>query len=469
MEGHLRKLLTDYGKVSVIWFDALVNHAKYDPQRFHKLVHDLSPDTLINDRLGDGYDHITPEQFIPKAGVPVKSHKPPSSIAKDSEDFFRLVIGMFKLPGLRGWLRKQMQRYGGGSLELTPVPQTPYPSPQDFQPWETCMTMGNSWGYNPHETDWKAPAKLVRNLVEVVSRGGNYLLNVGPTDKGTFPPEAVERLRYVGEWMKKNSAGIFGSTYTPLQGQTWGRVTRKGNTLYLHVFDYPADQKLVIPDFPFLASSAKLLSGKSLAYKMGPNRLEITLPTQAPDKDVSVIAVDFVDTQNKLAEYSPVKETRLRVWQYIKKQIAINFTANTLINGLLALGTYAGNPARVPYVSAAVDMLITGFIIGFLIAWIQVPAARNELLKGNIMKPARKVFGAPLPKPGTLAGLWLGILITIFFAGVLTDGLMFLLARSGFSNWAYIVFKALFTGAAASVTVILSVLSATREAQKGKK
>ena len=72
MESHIRLLLTDYGEVSVLWFDGLVNHAKYDPTRFHQLVHDLSPKTLINDRLGAGYDFITPEQFIPKAGIPVK-------------------------------------------------------------------------------------------------------------------------------------------------------------------------------------------------------------------------------------------------------------------------------------------------------------------------------------------------------------------------------------------------------------
>jgi alpha-L-fucosidase len=85
MDSHLRKLLTDYGKVSVIWFDGLVNHAKYDPPHFHRLIHELSPETLINDRLGDDYDFITPEQFIPMAGIPVRTGKPPAANGPSGE------------------------------------------------------------------------------------------------------------------------------------------------------------------------------------------------------------------------------------------------------------------------------------------------------------------------------------------------------------------------------------------------
>ena len=106
------------------------------------------------------------------------------------------------------------------------------------------MTMGQSWAYNPNETDWKSPGQLVRNLVEVVSRGGNYLLNVGPTAQGVFPTEAVERLEHIGEWMDQNNEAIYGSTYTPLQGSAWGQATRKGDKVYLHVFDWPAETKL---------------------------------------------------------------------------------------------------------------------------------------------------------------------------------------------------------------------------------
>ncbi len=83
-----------------------------------------------------------------------------------------MILFLMKIPGIRGWLIKQLNKYADGILELTPVLQEAYPTPERFQPWETCMTMGQSWAYNPDETDWKAPGQLVRNLLDVVSRGG---------------------------------------------------------------------------------------------------------------------------------------------------------------------------------------------------------------------------------------------------------------------------------------------------------
>ncbi len=163
-------------------------------------------------------------------------------------------------------MRKLMHKYSDGTLELTPVHKEPHPSPEHFQPWETCMTMGQTWAYNPKETDWKAPGTLVRNLVNVVSRGGNYLLNAGPTAQGTFPPEAVERLKYIGRWMKRYNQAIYGTTYTPLQGQPWGQATRKGDKLYLHVFAWPADGKLAVDPFPGQAKAVELLGGEALAF-----------------------------------------------------------------------------------------------------------------------------------------------------------------------------------------------------------
>ena len=156
MESHIRKLLTRLRRGGVIWFDGLSNHGKYDPQRFHKLIHELSPNTLINDRLGDGYDFITPEQFIPKKGIPARTGKPPRH--RSGRGWFLPTVSFLStVPIMRGWLRKQMQKYGDGTLELTPVQKEPYPSPEHFQPWETCMTMGQSWAYNPRKRTGKRP------------------------------------------------------------------------------------------------------------------------------------------------------------------------------------------------------------------------------------------------------------------------------------------------------------------------
>ena len=290
MESHLRKLLTGYGDVSIIWFDGLVNHQKYDPPRFHRLIHELSPQTLINDRLGDDYDFITPEQFIPRKGIPVRTGKPPAS-NQGGEGLFRSMPALIKTPILGRWLRTQLGKYADGELELTQIPQEVFPDAQHFQPWETCMTMGQSWGYNPNETRWKGPQQLVRNLVDVVSAGGNYLLNVGPAADGTFPPQAIERLQYVGKWLKRNAPAIYGTSYArPMTGFP-GKVTCKDGCFYLHLAEWPASRLIQIEDFPGPVASVSLLSGEELSFLEEAGELSISLPDQAPDEALSVIAV----------------------------------------------------------------------------------------------------------------------------------------------------------------------------------
>ena len=134
----------------------------------------------------------------------------------------------------------------------------------------------------------------------MVSRGGNYLLNVGPTAGGTFPPEAIERLHHIGRWMKTYDTSIYGATYTPLQGQAWGQATRKGDKLHLHIFDWPADGKLVVENFPGQARSVSLLAGGPLPFTRDGSRLEITLPAQAPDPDASVLEVAIDPSRKRL-------------------------------------------------------------------------------------------------------------------------------------------------------------------------
>jgi alpha-L-fucosidase len=333
MESHIHKLLTGYGEVSILWFDGLANHGKYDPQRFHRLIRTLSPGTLINDRLGDDYDFITPEQFIPKEGIPIKTGKPPSGMDPGGDVLFKTVTFLFKVPGINSAIRKQMQKYQGGTLTLTPVLQAVYPSPENFQPWETCMTMGKTWGYNPQETDWKDPKTLVQNLVEVVSRGGNYLLNIGPTDRGTFPKPALDRLHEIGEWLSVNAEAIYGSTYPPLASAEWGRATRKGNKLYLHIFDWPSHNQLLLDPFPFTAQAVNQMAGGALEFSQSGSRLTIQLPSESPGSLVPVVVVEFEDKQRKLTDYSPVKDTRLAPSQYLKAQNWANAWINSLLNG----------------------------------------------------------------------------------------------------------------------------------------
>jgi len=466
MESHIRKLLTDYGEVSILWFDGLFNHGKYDPSRFHNLIHDLSPNTLINDRLGDGYDFITPEQFIPKQGIPTRTGKPPGGMDPGGDGFIKTILFLMKIPGIKGWLKKQLDKYADGSLELTPVLQTPYPSPYDFQPWETCMTMGQSWAHNPNETNWKTPRQLVRNLVKVVSRGGNYLLNVGPTALGTFPDEAVERLQHIGKWMKQNGKAIYGAAYTPIYETGWGQVTRIDNQVFLYVFDWPENEHLMLEKFPGRVGSVSLLTGGKLEFTQNDGDLIITLPAQAPDPDVSVIEVSLSGSEHAWTTYSPAPVTKTEPKTYLKTQVIASGVINAFLNGLIAFFTYRSR-GEIPYAEAAIDILITVAIITFLVAWIGVPSARNELTKGNLYTSS---FRFPkLPQGSAMRAFIIMLVCVVFFGGLFLDGSIYLFNPAGFSNWAYIVFKTIYTGLSGALGTWLAVVSVLADRNRKNK
>jgi alpha-L-fucosidase len=281
MESHLRTLLTRYGPVAIIWFDWLFGVAQYDPLRFHKLVHELSPRTLINDRLGPGGDYVTPEQFFPD-GIPIKRKNPPSEVPPETVEVLDVLSKI--LP--QKWLLALIL-----FLAKSRYPTALHPSPQEFQLWETCMTMNDSWSCNPADTNFKSTEKLIRTLVEVASRGGNFLLDVGPTGEGTFPPEAVERLRGIGEWMQLNGEAIHKTTYGPLQGLPFGRTTARDGTVYLHLFGRPVG-RLELSGFPGQVASISLLAeGRTCAFEQWGDRLTIDLPASAWPAIVPVLAI----------------------------------------------------------------------------------------------------------------------------------------------------------------------------------
>jgi alpha-L-fucosidase len=178
----------------------------------------------------------------------------------------------------------------------TPEQRIPKESELDGKDWETCMTMNNTWGYKKNDHEWKSAEVMIRNLVDIASKGGNYLMNVGPKDDGTIPMESIARLQQVGAWMKVNGEAIYGTKASPFAAVSWGRITKKeqkDNTiLYLSVFNWPADKKLVVPGLTQAVTSATLLAGgKKLATAASKEGLVITLPEQAPDKMATVIKV----------------------------------------------------------------------------------------------------------------------------------------------------------------------------------
>jgi len=257
MELQLTELLTRYGKVAILWFDGLDKQEKYNGRRYHKLIHELQPATLINNRIGLPGDYDTPEQFVPE-WVP--------TLSSGAE-----LIGT--VPPVK-------------STASAAVPRA-----EDFRPWETCMTINDTWAYNQHDRNFKSSTQLIRTLVEVASKGGNLLLNVGPTPGGNIQPEFQERLLALGEWLKLNGEAIYGTTYGPWQNLPFGKSTAKGKTIYLHVFDWPKGS-LEFDTGDRRVTGVKLLATKEpMRFTQSGSRLTISVPSEPPDARVSVLAL----------------------------------------------------------------------------------------------------------------------------------------------------------------------------------
>jgi alpha-L-fucosidase len=218
--------------------------------------------------------------------------------------------------------------------------------------WESCMTMNSHWGWNEADRAWKSTNELVRNLIDIASKGGNYLLNIGPRADGTFPPEAVERLAEIGAWMKKNGEAITGTTASVFDSLPFGRCTvRNGELnvmklpttphllgqptrLYLHVFDWPAARELVLPGLSNPTKRAFLLAnpGEPLAVRRAGTHVHVALPERAPDPIASVVVLELEGTE------APV----------VYKTPTITAEASEFVTGLDVLAT-ANPPLEVRY------------------------------------------------------------------------------------------------------------------------
>jgi alpha-L-fucosidase len=195
----------------------------------------------------------------------------------------------------------QNSRLGGGVLgDFRTSEQHIPPSAMLGRALEVNMTINNSWGYRADDVNWKSSQQLIRNLSDVASKDGNYLLNIGPTAEGVIPEPEVERLRAIGRWMKVNGAAIYGTRGAIYaQPLPWGRTTQKihpggGATLYLHIWNWPADGELLLPDLQQTPRSGRLLaSGAAVTARLTTQGVIITLAGAAPDPDISVVVLEF--------------------------------------------------------------------------------------------------------------------------------------------------------------------------------
>jgi alpha-L-fucosidase len=190
--------------------------------------------------------------------------------------------------------------------------------------WETCMTMNDNWGFNKADAHWKPARELLRKLCDIVSKGGNFLLNVGPRADGTFPPEAVERLAALAAWMQHNGSAIHGTSASPFEALPFGRCTQRRDgddtVLNLLVFDWPADGKLVLPGLGNDVKSAQLLRtpDAAVAVHRSGSDVVVDVPKTAPDRDVAVVAVRIVGAPivyrtPRLTAPAPIFVDRLQV------------------------------------------------------------------------------------------------------------------------------------------------------------
>lgn len=263
LHGQVKEIMSNYGSIDILWWDFSSEQCQGESWRAKELmalVRKYQPQIVMNNRLYRSAE----------AGWP------------DNHDWSK---GFYIDP-----------QYGDF---CTPEQRIPANGIEGVY-WETCMTMNKSWGYNQHDHAWKSSTILIRNLIDIVSKGGNYLLNVGPKADGSLPEESIERMKAIGEWMNRNGDAIYGTTASPYGKPAWGRYTQKPGTLYAHIFEWPEDCELSIPLGNRQPSKVYILADKgqeACPSRQTEKNLIIGLPADAPDPVATVVVIEYKNAE----------------------------------------------------------------------------------------------------------------------------------------------------------------------------
>ena len=231
IHGQIHELLTNYGKIDVLWYDVAwpLDARGWESEKMNEMVFKLQPDIIVNNRNKLEGDFATPEQRI------------------------------------------QAEK----------------------RAWESCMTMNGSWGYHKTDDDWKTPKTVIRNLITCSRDTGNYLLNIGPKPDGSIPDESVRIMTAVGKWMDKNGKSIYDTDPCQPRRSNYASFTRKGNTLYMHIHFWPGSTAVISGLMNQVKSARLLASGQEVKFEQDRFRVRfVNLPANPPDDPITTIAIE---------------------------------------------------------------------------------------------------------------------------------------------------------------------------------
>jgi alpha-L-fucosidase len=240
--GLVRELLTNYGKIDILWYDGTfpLGAAGWESERLNKMMFELQPDILVNNRNLLPGDFSTPEQRIAASG--------------------------------------------NGAA------------------WESCMTLNESWGYDSADDEWKSSRTIVRNLISCARDGGNYLLNIGPRGDGSVPEESMRVLKEVGRWLSANGETIYKAELCQVRRSAYANFTRIGNTLFMHVYFWPGGDVALSGLRTKVKTARFFSSNEEIKFSQSEYRVHLVgLPIEAPDSHATTIALEC---ESEPTEYS---------------------------------------------------------------------------------------------------------------------------------------------------------------------